>query len=438
MSTAAGLPRRAWLMLIVVGFLGFCAVLRAPVGVIPPLLTRLGQDLGMGEVGRGALTSVPILCFGLLTPLASVVVRRVGVNTAGLLTLGMALIGALLRSAGTTWAAFAGTVIIGAGLTVGNLVAPMVIGRDFWHRTSLMTGLYSSTCNVIVTAATALAVPLALAIGWQGSAAAWTAIPVLLAGAMWLWVFPPGSRAPRQTLRERSGMSSWVTERSLARPTSAAGSAVWRRPLTWVMAVAFASQTFSYYAVSGWLPTALVDDLAMSEAAAGAAASVFSLLGIVGPLLVPVMLEALRWPVGRVLGVICACWLTLPICLVAAPRYWLVPCMLSGIAQGAFFAALFTLVIRRSESVDDNRRTTALIQTIGYCVAAVGPVVMGWVHERSGGWVAPFTMVVGVLVLMTVCAQIAARAGEPARTDRSVPAGVLEGDEQADTHGGTA
>ena len=184
MSAAARLPRRAWLMLIVVGFLGFCAVLRAPVGVIPPLLTRLGRDLGMGEVARGALTSVPILCFGLLTPVASLVVRRLGVNTAGLLTLGMALAGALLRSAGTTWAAFAGTVIIGAGLTVGNLVAPMVIGRDFWHRTALMTGLYSSTCNVIVTAATALAVPLALVIGWQGSAAAWTAVPVRLAGAM--------------------------------------------------------------------------------------------------------------------------------------------------------------------------------------------------------------------------------------------------------------
>ena len=105
-SAAARLPRRAWLMVIVAGFLGFCAVLRAPVGVIPPLLTRLGQDLGMGEVARGALTSVPILCFGLLTPLASMVVRRVGINTAGLLTLGMALAGALLRSAGTTWAAF--------------------------------------------------------------------------------------------------------------------------------------------------------------------------------------------------------------------------------------------------------------------------------------------------------------------------------------------
>ena len=399
MTIVSRLPRRAWLMVIVAGFLGFCAVLRAPVGVIPPLLTRLGQDLGMGEVARGALTSVPILCFGLLTPLASTVVRRVGINTAGLLTLGMALVGALLRSAGATWAAFVGTVIIGAGLTVGNLVAPMVIG-------------------------------------WQGSAAAWTAIPVLLAGALWLWVFPPGSQAPRQSLRERSGMTSWVTERSLARPTPSTGTAVWRRPLTWVMAVAFAAQTFSYYAISGWLPTALVDELAMSESVAGVAASVFSLLGIVGPLMVPVMFETLGWPVSRVLGAICACWLMLPICMTVAPGYWLVPCMFSGIAHGAFFAALFTLVIRRSASVDENRRTTAVIQTTGYCLAAVGPVVMGWVHEHSGGWVAPFAMVVGVLVLMTVCAQIAARAGDSGRPEPAIPAGVLRGDERAEDQGG--
>ena len=137
--------------------------------------------------------------------------------------------------------------------------------------------------------------------------------------------------------------------------------------------------------------------------------------------MVPVMFETLGWPASRVLGVICACWLMLPICLTVAPGYWLVPCMFSGIAHGAFFAALFTLVIRRSASVDENRRTTAVIQTTGYCLAAVGPVVMGWVHEHSGGWVAPFAMVVGVLVLMTVCAQIAAARATPAGPSRPFP-----------------
>ncbi|CAM3018105.1 CynX/NimT family MFS transporter [Actinomyces slackii] len=418
------LPRRVWLALIVVGFLAFCAVLRAPVGVIPPLLTRMGQDLGMGEVARGALTSVPLVCFGLMTPLASVVLRRVGINTGGMVTLALVLTGALLRSAGTTWAAFAGTVIIGVGLTMGNLVAPMLIGRDFWHRTSLMTGLYSAVSNVIVTAATALAVPVALVVGWRASAAGWAVIPAAVSALLWWWVFPPGAQSPRQSLRERSGMVSWVRERHLDSGAASRGRAVWRRPLTWVMAVAFAAQTFSYYSILGWLPTALVAMLGMSEAGAGAAASVFSLTGIVGPLLVPIMFGVLKWSDARVLGSICACWLALPVCLVVAPSLWLVPCMLSGIAHGAFFAALFTLVIRRSESIDETRQTTALIQSVGYCVAATGPVVTGWIHGASGGWRIPFAVVVGALVIMTVCGQITARA----RTARPAShLAVLEG-----------
>lgn len=82
-----------------------------------------------------------------------------------------------------------------------------------------------------------------------------------------------------------------MTERPLARPTLLIGAAVWRRPLTWAMTVASATQTFSYYAILGWLPTTLVDELSTSESGAGVTAFVFSLLGIVGPSLVPVMFE---------------------------------------------------------------------------------------------------------------------------------------------------
>lgn len=402
------LPRRAWLGVVVLGFLAFCSILRVPIGVIPPLLSQVGADLDMDDVALGALTSVPILCFGLMTPVASALLRRTGANSGGVWTLALVVLGALLRSAGGTWAAFAGTIVIGAGITIGNLVAPMVIGRDFWHRTSLMTGMYSATCNVMVTAGTALAVPTAAVVGWRGSAAAWSVVPALASLALWLWVFPPGLRSPRASLLERSGMVSWVVESNLS-GGEGTRVAVWRRPLTWVMAVAFAAHTFSYHAVSAWLPTALADLAGMSETGAGAAASVFSLTGIVGPLLVPVMFGALRWSGARVLAVLCACWLALPLCLVVAPGAWLVPCVLSGIAQGGFFAALFTLVIQRSSDVDDNRQTTALIQTSGYVVAATGPVVIGWVRGVSGGWLWPFVLVCLVLVVMTVCGQLTAR-----------------------------
>ncbi|MCL3776581.1 MULTISPECIES: MFS transporter [unclassified Actinomyces] len=410
------LPRRAWLAVVVLGFLGLCAVVRSPVSVIPPLLTQLGTDLGMGQVAQGALTSVPVLCFGLVTPLASRLIARTGVNTAGALMLATIIVGALVRVVGGVPGAFAGTVLIGAAITIGNLVAPMVIGRDFWHRTSLMTGLYSATCNVMVTAVTALAVPAAAVAGWRGSSLVWTVVPVAAALALWLWVYPPGARGPRESLRRRSGMAGWVRERP-ASTAAAVRVPVLCRPLTWVMALALTGHVLSYNVVTAWLPTALTDLAGMSETRAGVAASVFSLTGILGPLLVPVMFEALRWRGTTVLAVLSACWVTLPVCLVVAPQWWLVPCAVSGVAQGAYFAALFTIVIQRSSNLDENRQTTAAMQSVGYTVAALGPVTAGWLHEVSGGWTVPFAAVVGALAVMTVCGQVAASRRGSARLE---------------------
>ena len=81
--------------------------------------------------------------------------------------------------------------------------------------------------------------------------------------------------------------------------------------------------------------------------------------------------------------------------------------LVGGLAQGAFFTVLFVVVIQRARDVDENRRITALIQTIGYTVAATGPVAAGWIHSRVPGWTMTFVAVFLVLVAMSVCALLA-------------------------------
>lgn len=398
---------RAWALLPAAVFLLFAMTLRAPITAVPPLVGRIGEDLDLGSAVLGLLTSIPVLCFGLFTPVASAWLRRMGVNSGALWALALIAVGSVARSAGEVWTAFAGTVLIGAGLTIGNLVAPMIIGRDFRKRAALMTGLYSATINVVVTASTALAVPLALVVGWQGSAAAWGLVPAVVAGLAWVCVFPPGLRTARTSILRRGGMRAG-NESELRMDTPTAGASILRWPIAWVIAVAFACHTFSYYALSSWLPTALGEMRAMDESAAGVAASVFQLTGIIGPMLVPVMFNVLNWSTRRTLAVISMCWLVLPLGLVLAPGVWLVWCVVSGFAQGAFFTALFTIVIQRTRNVDENRQLSALVQTVGYCVAAAGPVMMGALHEAVSGWTLPLLVVAGVLVVMLVCAVIVA------------------------------
>jgi CP family cyanate transporter-like MFS transporter len=391
----------------------FVSLLRSPITAIPPLLGRISADLGMNSVEMGALTSVPVLCFGVLTPVASVVMRRLDLNSSALWTLAIIMAGAIVRSTGTIWAAFLGTAVIAAGMTMGNLIAPMVIARNFRKRTALMTGAYSASINIAVTLSTALAMPLALLIGWQGSAAAWAIIPGMIVGIVWWRVFPPhDGRGQRQdavtsapTAAPKLTTISEPAEPSIGNPQPRARIAAW--PLAWIMATAFAGHNFAYYSTVGWLPTALHDVAGMGESGAGVASSVFQITAVLGPMLVPLLMSRFQWPMLRIMIVICASWLTLPFGMLAAPNLWFVWCVFGGMAQGAFFSALFTVVIQRTRTPDESRRLTALIQTTGYIVAATGPVLVGHVHDAVGGWTLPFAIIGVGTIVMTVCGIIA-------------------------------
>jgi CP family cyanate transporter-like MFS transporter len=196
-----------------------------------------------------------------------------------------------------------------------------------------------------------------------------------------------------------------AAERRRGEPAATRG-ALWR--VTGLLSIAFAGHTFAYYAVTAWLPTALLDLRGMTRAEAGVAASLFQATGLAGPLLVPIF-AALRWSSVRTVVVIGAAWVVMPAGMLVAPQWWAVWCVFGGLAQAGFFTAVMSVVIRRSRSVDENRRTTAVMQTVGYSVAAIGPVVTGWVHQQTGGWVVPFAIVLGVTVVMVAAASLAVR-----------------------------
>lgn len=230
-----------------ISFLLFVSLLRSPITAIPPLLGRVSADLGMNSVEMGALTSVPVLCFGVLTPVASAVMRRLDLNSSALWTLAIIMAGAIVRSTGTIWAAFLGTAVIAAGMTMGNLIAPMVIARNFRKRTALMTGAYSASINVAVTLSTALAMPLALFISWRASAAAWAIVPGIISGIVWWRVFPPhdvkgqDAVAPASTGSPKLTTMCEAAEPTTEKPQPRARIAAW--PLAWIMATAFAGHS---------------------------------------------------------------------------------------------------------------------------------------------------------------------------------------------------
>lgn len=377
--------------------------LRGPLVAVSAVAVDLQSDLGMTAGTVGLLTSLPVLCFGLASPAASGLIGRLGIEVSVLATLLVIFVGILVRSAGAVPAAFVGTVLIGLAITVGNLLGPLIVGRDFRARAALMTGTYTAALNVGSMLVLAVSGPLAAAFGWQVALAAAALVPVL---AVVVW-------GPL-TVRARRRPAAPVHSRS--RPDAGAGGpaqprvSVFRRPSTWLLTGAFAGQAYAYYGLTAWLPTVLIDEQGMTRSEAGAASSIFQVAALVGAFGAPVIINRMGGPLVSFLvnGVL---WAALPLGLLVAPDLWALWSASSGIAQGGGFVTIFTVVVWRARTLRENRQLSSIVQTGGYCVAALGPTLLGALHDATGVWTASLlTAFTGTMVLMLLGASAAVGA----------------------------
>jgi CP family cyanate transporter-like MFS transporter len=373
--------------------------LRGPIVAVSPVLDVIATDLGIGAATAGLLTSLPVLCFALATPAASVLLARAGLRRGVAISLVVLLAGIVLRSLDGLPCALAGTLLIGIGITVSNVAVPVVIARDLPRRAGGVLGAYTAALNVGSMLTISLTVPLAAHTGWRVAIAAWG---VLVLAALALWVY--------------------ATRRPVARPVHAAresdasgGARWWRRPVVWALTIAFAGQAFSYYGITAWLPLLLHDELGMDAATAGTSASVFQVAALVGAFGVPVLLRMLPGP-RPVVMIVAAGWAALPLGLLLAPQLWPVWSALGGAAQGGGLTVIFALVVRKARDLAENRRMSALVQGGGYIVAATGPSVVGAVHEATAGWTAPLLVVLGAITVLAVFGVAAAGGRDPRPT----------------------
>lgn len=426
------MSRAAALALIAVGLMSLNA--RAPLVALGPVLGGIQHDTGLSAALAGLLTAIPVLCFGLVTPAAAWFIGRIGINHAVLYFFGGLAAGIVLRSFGGAPGALVGTVVLGVAMTIVNVTTPLLVGRDFPHRAALMTGLTTAAVNVGTTLASALTAPLAGAVGWQWSLVSWLGITAIAAG-MWLFVFPPSKDGPRWSDAEFPGPLAKAAARRRAELRAAQGQpGTHTGPLPTVPAttlspanrrmmrfftVAFALHNLGYYAITLWLPTFLVQTRGMTASEAGLAASLFQLFAIVGPLLIPALARVLGWGAQPLFLVVASCWVVLPAGLLIAPDLWSLWAVLGGVAQGGTFTVVFTVVIQRARSLDENRRMTAFIQSVGYGFASTGPILMGLLRDAAGGWTAPFLLVLGAVVVMGVCGVEAIRTHDGGRGPRT-------------------
>lgn len=363
--------------------------LRGPVASVGPLLLELRREQGLQGAAAALLPTLPVLCFGLLAPVAPTLAGRLGLHRAVLAGSAVLVAGLVVRSAGTV-GLFAGTVLIGSGIAVVNVLLPAVVKADFPHRIPLATALTTSSIALSASLGAGLAEPLRAATGGPlSSLAAWT-VPAGIGLLGWLLlvraradddVRPAGTSRVLPLLRDRVAVA---------------------------VTVFFGLQSLAFYTMLAWFPAILVD-AGVPLARAGAMLAVAAFLGAPVAFVVPRF--AARQPQqGRwVLVVAAPAGVGLVGLLVApgaAPWLWAV---LLGAGTGGAFPLALTLILLRARDAAQAARLSAAAQGVGYVVAASGPFVIGVLHDVTGQWRPALVLLLVLLAAQVLVGLAAAR-----------------------------
>ena len=343
--------------------------LRPALTGVAPVLAEIMRATGLGAAGASALATLPVLCLGLSAAAAPLLVRRLGMERAVLALLAAIVAGLALRGAGGVGALFAGSLLAGCGIGLGNVLMPAILKRDFAGRPGLMTGIYTTALCLGAAAAAGLAVPLlALAGGaWAASLAFW-ALPAAAALALagWVWrrrIFGPPPRGV----------------------TPPSGARLLRSPLAWQVTLFMGLQSMLAYAVFGWLAP-LLRSRGDDPRTAGLVVSVCVLSQMAASLPTPVLAARLRRqsvPAAASALLIAASFLG----LARGPLAWQWAFSVAlGLGAGAAFALAIMLMVLRSADGAVAAGLSSMAQAFGYTLAAFGPLLVGLLHARTGDW----------------------------------------------------
>ena len=379
-------------LLLIAGILFIASTLRVTFTGAAPLLDAIRADYGLSTAQTGMLTTLPLLAFGLVSPLAAGVGRRLGIERSLLVALVLICLGIGLRSLPSTALLFGGTAIIGCGIALGNVLLPGLIKRDFSQHVARMTGAYSITMGGAAALGSAMVVPLALAgFGWHGALLMLMVFPLL---ALLVWL-------PQ-------------TRKTATAPLTGSGAmhnrGIWRSALAWQVTLFLGINSLVYYVIIGWLP-AILQSLGYSEAQAGSLHGLLQLATAAPGLAIPLILHRLKDQ--RAIAVIVAL-----MCAISACGLWFWPgqavvwTLIFGFGSGATMILGLTFIGLRANSAHQAAALSGMAQTIGYLLAACGPPLMGKIHDANGNWQIPLIAVALISVVMALFGALAGRDRE--------------------------
>ena len=364
------------------GILFIATILRAPITSVAPLIGTISSDLGLNSAAAGMISTTPLLAFALCSILAPISERKIGIEKVLFLSLIGLSIGIFLRSFSGSFFLYFGTILIGISIAHCNVLIPSLIKRDFPEKVGLITGIYSVTMNVCGALASGISLPLAtkLHLGWQGSLRVWLVLSML---ALVFWL--PQVRS--------------TTKMDLSVSTPKQKSLI-KSSLAWKISLFMGIQSLIFYTLIAWMPQLFLQKNIDGELTGW-------LLTLLQLFLVPATF-LLSIIAGRLAEQTILVWLgagtifigLLGIMLTTSLPIIVISVILLGIGGGCCFSLSMMFFSLRSKSSAEASQISGMAQSVGYLLAASGPLLFGLLHDLSHSWISSLLVLLALSVVL--------------------------------------
>ncbi|WP_163141146.1 MFS transporter [Bacillus sp. 22-7] len=359
--------------------------LRPAITSVGPLIGAIRDETGISNSAAGLLTTLPLVAFALLSPFVPRIAQKLGSEWSILLGLTILGAGIAARSLGMLPPLYIGTVLIGLGVGLCNVLLPGMVKEKFPQKVGLLTGIYTFSMGICAGLAPGFSIPLAenLGLGWRLSLGVWT-ILIFIAIIVWL-----------PQIRERK-------KKTAAPKVSAPKGSIWSSPIAWQVTLFMGLQSMVYFSATTWLPE-ILHSQGREIAATGWMVTVLQFSGLPVNFIIPVLADRLPNQKGIALGIGLFTFAGLMGLLMNVNAIISnISIVLLGIGLGAAISHSLTLIGLRAENAKQAASLSGMAQSVGYLLAAAGPILIGSLYDLFHSWTVPLIFLMIITAIFTI------------------------------------
>ena len=383
------------LLMIFLGIIFVSFTLRAPITSVGPIIDLIQEEHNLNSSMAGFITTLPLLAFALFSPFVAKLNHKFGHGLTMFFGLIFIIIGELVRSYTGIYGLFVGTVFIGIGIAIGNVLIPSVIKHKFKKNVGNIISIYITSMCIFAALGSGLSIPATEIFGWNTSLAIWMILALI---ALVVWI-------PQLKKSEQYNNSDDLKLEEIIKSKS-----IWKSPLAWWVTLYMGTQSLLFYTLITWIPSILIFKDFDSHFS-GMMLLLFQLVGLPATLLVPIIADKIKHQklIATIISLLYI--LGLVILLFAQSTYSVVFSMIFiGLGMGGSISLAIGFITLRTPHAKKAAELSGMSQSAGYLFAAVGPILIGFIFDVTKSWTNALLVLIALLVLLILFGLKAGRA----------------------------